>query len=223
MSGWWVQQVMETQGFVGLFSRVFWVIGSIVLHELAHGWAALWQGDDTPRRLDRMTLNPLVHMGPMSLLVFAIAGIAWGLMPTDPSRYRSRRWGRILVAAAGPAMNIVLAFICLTALGAVLAYGDFSKPATENLRLFLSIGGIFNVILAVLNLLPVPPLDGSAILAGLSRPYARLLDHPNAMMVGFGLLIILLVSGLFGVLWTPLVHVGIAWANLVATLLGAPV
>ena len=79
---WWVHHVVETRGAVVLVAWIFWVILSIVLHELAHGWAALWQGDDTPRRLGRMTMNPLVHMGGTSLLIFAIIGIAWGVMPT---------------------------------------------------------------------------------------------------------------------------------------------
>ena len=97
---WWVHQLYQDGRVVELISWVFWVILSITLHELAHGWAALWQGDDTPRRMHRMTANPLVHMGGWSLLLFAVVGIAWGVMPTDPSRYRWRRRGRIVVAGA---------------------------------------------------------------------------------------------------------------------------
>ena len=85
---WWVQRIYDEGGFVLLFTWVIWVLGSIVLHELSHGWAALWEGDDTPRRLHRLTINPWVHMGPTSLIVFAVLGIAWGLMPVDPSRFR---------------------------------------------------------------------------------------------------------------------------------------
>lgn len=220
MSGWWVQRAFESGGAVELFAWIFWVIGSIVLHELAHGWAALWQGDDTPRRLDRLTLNPLVHMGPYSLLMFAIVGFAWGLMPTDPSQYRSRRWGSVLVAAAGPAMNVALAFLCLTALAFVIRFGDSETTSIANLQTFLYIGGFINIVLMVLNLLPIPPLDGSVILAGFSQPYRRLLQHPNAPMIGFGALVILLFSGLLGAIWTPFIEAGEWWVGTLASALG---
>ncbi len=108
---WWVHELWQAGMVVELVSWIVWVLFSIVLHELAHGWAALWQGDDTPRRLDRMTINPLVHMQGMSLIAFAIIGIAWGVMPTDPSRYRWGRRGRVVVSGAGPAMNVGLALV----------------------------------------------------------------------------------------------------------------
>ena len=91
--------VYDSGGLAAVLGWVFWVIFSICLHELAHGWAAIWQGDRTPRETGHMTMNPMVHMGGASLIVFALVGIAWGLMPTDPSRYRWGRRGRIQAAA----------------------------------------------------------------------------------------------------------------------------
>ena len=120
MGTWWVHDLYLQGRTVELISWIFWVIFSIVLHELSHGWAALWQGDDTPRRLGHMTANPIVHMGGLSLLVFALIGIAWGVMPTDPSRYRWGRRGRVFVAAAGPAMNVALSLIALTTLATLI-------------------------------------------------------------------------------------------------------
>ena len=104
---WWMHAVYDSGGLAAVLGWVFWVIFSICLHELAHGWAAIWQGDRTPRETGHMTMNPMVHMGGASLIVFALVGIAWGLMPTDPSRYRWGRRGRIAVAAAGPLMNLL--------------------------------------------------------------------------------------------------------------------
>ena len=109
MSGWWVQ-VAWNIGPAYLVSWIFWVLFSITLHELAHGWAALSQGDQTPRELNRMTANPLVQMGTTSLIFFFIIGIAWGMMPVNPSRFRDGRRGEIIVAAAGPVLNLLLAF-----------------------------------------------------------------------------------------------------------------
>ena len=79
------------------FTYVSWVVTvvvSVVLHELGHGVAALRQGDDTPRTSGHMTLNPLVHMGGLSLFLLFVIGIAWGMMPVNPSRFRSRHWPR---------------------------------------------------------------------------------------------------------------------------------
>ena len=94
MNNWWVHQQYYEGGISLVVGWAFWVILSITLHELAHGWAALRQGDTTPRDTGHMTWDPLVHMGGMSLIMFALIGIAWGVMPTDPSRYRSGRRGR---------------------------------------------------------------------------------------------------------------------------------
>ncbi len=77
------------------------LIVSICLHELGHGIAAISQGDDTLFKTGHLTLNPLVHMGIHSLIFLAIAGIAWGQMPVNPGKFRSPKWGNILVAAAG--------------------------------------------------------------------------------------------------------------------------
>lgn len=115
MTSWWVTSVLDSPGGgILLFSWVVWVIGSIVLHELGHGWAAIACGDDTPRRERHMTLNPLVHMGWPSLLLFAILGMAYGRMPVNPANFKSP-WDDVIVALAGPMMNVLLA------VGAIIA------------------------------------------------------------------------------------------------------
>jgi Zn-dependent protease len=193
---WWMHNAYENGGIVLLFSWIFWVLASIVLHELAHGWAAIANGDRTPQELGHMTINPVVHMGWMSLLFFAIAGIAWGMMPTNPNRYRHERRGRVLVAAAGPAMNLALAFVTLTAAGAWMwaVASQRIAPAEHvvaNVTLFLWIGGFLNLVLAAFNLLPVPPLDGSNILAGASPALDRFFSNPAVRMYGLIVMLVL--------------------------------
>lgn len=168
MVQWWVHEQYNSGGPTLVISWVFWVIFSITLHELAHGWAAIWQGDRTPRETGHMTWNPIVHMGGPSLIMFALVGIAWGLMPTDPSRYRWGRQGRIVVAAAGPLMNLLLAAASLFALVLFVNFGPTDTTLGERLVMFFYLGGMLNLVLFGLNLLPVPPLDGSQILMGLS-------------------------------------------------------
>jgi Zn-dependent protease len=200
---------------------VFTVALSVVLHELGHGLAAIWEGDDTPRSSGHITLNPVTHMGWLSLGLLFFSGIAWGQMPVNPSRFR-HRYGDVLVSLAGPLTNLLLATVFLTAVGLwdrhelramnsristaahqsgeqpqqsfseamEQAIGPEPSPFEKNLRQLLWIIGYTNIALCLFNLLPVPPLDGSRILAGLNHGYAGLISSANAqsvMYVAFGL------------------------------------
>ena len=155
---------------------VITVVISIVLHELAHGWAAIWQGDDTPRQMGHMTGDPMVHMGGFSLLMLVLVGMAFGLMPVNPRNFRSR-YGDALVSAAGPAMNFLLALVALTAFAVwVKISGSAIEGPSKNGQFFLQIFGTTNIALGIFNLLPVPPLDGSTVLGNFVPAYRRWLD-----------------------------------------------
>ncbi|MCH2135010.1 MAG: site-2 protease family protein [Phycisphaerales bacterium] len=239
MSQWWGHQIYADfgGGDAGTVAVVSWaviVIGAITLHELGHGWAALWEGDNTPREYGRMTANPIVHMGTMSLLMFAIIGIAWGLMPVRPDRFRHGNAGRALVAFAGPAVNLILFLLFATCYGLLLrsgATGDFAS----NLKIFLTLGGLLNGALLLFNLLPLPPLDGWCILESLLRqiawrprsgitkalqpPAAGLLElsrHPNAPMASLFVLFALFWTGGFGWFFAASVQATHWWARLIA-------
>jgi len=171
------------------------VVVSIVLHELAHGWAAIWQGDDTPRVTGHMTADPLTHMGGASLVMLALVGIAWGMMPVNPARFRSRH-GDAMVSAAGPFMNIVLALLGLVVL---LVWRKLGNPPTDGwagkLQVFLFVMGQYNIVLAMLNMVPVPPLDGSTVLRSFVPAYGRMLDRiPNPEMLFFMFFIVLMMA-----------------------------
>ena len=180
------------------FAVVLAVVVSISLHELAHGIVAVKLGDDTPIEEERMTLNPLVHMGPISLLVLLISGIAWGAMPIDRSRLRGK-YGEAQVAAAGPFTNVLIALVSLTALGLWQRYrvegSDELSQVAQNGEYLLSVFGVMNVILALFNLVPVPPLDGSHILANLSSSFARTMDTMMQTGMYFRFAIILFALG----------------------------
>lgn len=188
MNGWWVSDILNDpqRGPAVLVSWVVLVIGSIVLHELSHGWMALRLGDSTPRDLGHMTWNPLVHMGPWSLVAFAVIGIAWGMMPVDPTRLRGRH-GDAWVAVAGPAMNIALATVSFVALVLWMTLGSgVADPLNGNLRTFFWLGVWLNLVLAGFNLLPVLPLDGGRIAASLSRRYAEFAYGENGQWLMLG-------------------------------------
>ncbi|MCA9307603.1 MAG: site-2 protease family protein [Phycisphaerales bacterium] len=193
--GWWVTDVLSSMGWMVLISWVFWVIFSICLHELGHGWAAIRHGDRTPIELGHMTWNPLVHMGQMSLLMFAIVGIAWGAMPINPTRMRGRH-AEAVVSAAGPAVNAVL--VILTAVGAALVVRfvpDDGGPMRQNLWVFFYFGCMLNLVLLVLNLLPVPPLDGSRILGHYVPAFRRAMYDPQKQLIFLGVFILIFIFG----------------------------
>jgi len=155
---------------------------SVVLHELAHGWMALKLGDPTARDQGRLTLNPIPHIDLFGsilipLLSLAAAGsvfIAWAKpVPVNPANFSNPRRDDILVSAVGPITNLVISFGCtLTVIALVLVGRTIltgNQPLLEEVFDFLKrmfYGGIFlNIVLAVFNLIPVPPLDGSHLLA----------------------------------------------------------
>jgi Zn-dependent protease len=140
---------------------VFVLIGSIVLHELGHALAATWQRDPTPRMMGHVTWNPVVHMGWMSLALIAVMGIGWGRTPVNPRYFRDRRWGAVLVAVAGPAVNLFLAVVA-AAVGVAAARAGAPGVFVQFWDVMLQ----FNVLLFLFNMIPIPPLDGFGVLEG---------------------------------------------------------
>ncbi len=201
MGGWWVNAALENGGWPLLISWIFWVIGSIVLHELAHGWTALRCGDSTPRDSGHMTWNPVVHMGWLSLALFAATGLAWGAMPVRPANFRGR-YDDAKVSVAGPAMNLLLAMISLAGLiafqaGAIrfLAPGTIPTEVWNGVTAFFHIGSVLNIALAIFNLVPIPPLDGSRILGSFVPAVGVMFSSEKGRVVSLILLLLLFTRG----------------------------
>jgi Zn-dependent protease len=136
------------------------LVGAIGLHEFAHAFAADLQGDRMPRAMGRLTLNPVRHLDPLGTLAIFLVGFGWG-KPVEfrPQALSSRRFGAALVAVAGPLMNLILALFGAFLFGLTIRMGG-SALFERFFGLFASI----NVLLAVFNLIPLPPLDGSRLL-----------------------------------------------------------
>ncbi len=217
----------EQLGMPGVAAFLFWGLAAIVLHELGHGFAAVWQGDDTPRREGRLTLNPLVHMGWLSIVFLCLVGIAWGSMPTDPSRFRWGRKGRVFVALAGPAVNLALGLLSWAVIAVMLAYHhkNGTEPSEQALWFWLR-GGLLNFVLLAFNLLPLPPLDGAQALAGVSRTFWKWLHDPFALRVSFIALLVFMFSGLSSIMFEAVSRLGLMTMSMfyaiAASALGLP-
>lgn len=175
------------------------LLAAIVLHEFAHAAVADRLGDPTPRRLGRLTLNPAAHIDPIGLLMLLVFRFGWAKpVPVNPYHFADRRKGMLYVALAGPVTNVLLALLALVALRAM------PGPALSGaLGQVLWLAVAYNVALAVFNLLPVPPLDGSRILAGLV-PAAQAAWLDRLEDYGWLLLILLLMTGVIERILRPL-------------------
>ena len=176
------------------------VLIAATCHEFAHALVADRLGDPTPRALGRLSLNPLVHLDLLGTLFFVVFGFGWAKpVPVNPRHFADPRRGMLQVALAGPLANITIAFL----VGALLRLPDLpgGPVAGEMLSSLVWI----NIILAVFNLIPIPPLDGSRILESLlggrqALTYARLQPY------GTLLLLVLLYSGAVGRVMLPAVR-----------------
>jgi Zn-dependent protease len=156
-------QVLSDQGLVVFVLLSASLLGSIALHEYAHALAADLQGDRMPRAMGRLTLNPARHLDPMGTILIFLVGFGWG----RPVEFRlqalsSKRFGAAFVALAGPLMNLLLALAAAIVLR--IFYIDKVIVGEPVFFVFLVLFMRINLLLAVFNLIPLPPLDGSRLL-----------------------------------------------------------
>ncbi len=189
LANWWsVSQVCT-------ISWIVWVIVSITLHELGHGWMAIRCGDDIPIHTGHMTLDPRVHIPPMAWLMFAIFGFTWGLMPVQPANFRGR-YDDAKVSFAGPAVNLILMVICLVLDVLWVSYATgVPDPYRQNVHTFLWAGVMINLMGFVFNLIPLPPLDGSTILGNFVPAYRRLFEGERGAVIGLVAFALLFMVG----------------------------
>lgn len=188
--------------FTHIDTLIFFVVALIIaitVHEAAHAWVAYLQGDNTAKMLGRLTLNPLSHLDPMGTIMMFLVGFGWGRpVPYNPNMVRNGLWSEVLIALAGPASNIVVAF--LAALPARIYIIQNQALPEGQIYVFLATIVTLNIFLAAFNLIPLPPLDGSKLLylvldsVGISRWQVMKLEQYGPMI----LLGLILVDRLLG-------------------------
>jgi Zn-dependent protease len=198
------------------------LVFSISAHEAAHAWMSNRFGDDTARLLGRITLNPIAHIDPIGTLLIPIVGFVFGSMggtvaripligwgkptPVNPLLWRDKDRANVMVSAAGIIVNTFIAICAFTVLKVMLMTGGFetmSPQLGEPVFLFLQLFLTMNISLAVFNLLPFPPLDGSKILETFlpasAQPILTLMEQ-----YGFIILMMLIYIGFFGAILRPI-------------------
>lgn len=197
---------------------------SVIIHEVAHGYVAYRLGDPTAKLMGRLTLNPTPHIDPVGTILFPVICLvlnfsfffAWAKpVPINPAYFSNPKKDDILVAIAGPASNVILALIFTLAL-AVFPY--FILDSYPGIELLLQTGIHWNVLLAVFNMLPIPPLDGAHVLKN-SLPDELAEKFGMIWPYGFFILIGLLYVGILGKVMLPIMAVIYAGLNQIITIL----
>ena len=185
---------------IAVLSRCFVVFCCLPIHELAHGLMAYALGDRTAKNQGRLSLNPLAHLNPLGTIMIFLFGIGYANpVPVNPRNFKNVKGGMALTALAGPSANLLMGFV------SVWGYYIFARIGTSNsflyaVAMFFLYAAQINVMLAVFNLLPIPPLDGSKIVAAVlpDKAYYKYMMYERYIMIALMLLLFI------GVLDTPI-------------------
>lgn len=186
-------EVMQAVLFV--LSGCFVVFVCAPIHELAHGYVAYKLGDNTAKREGRLTFNPIAHIDPIGMIMILLLGFGYAKpVPVNMRNFKNPKSGMALTALAGPVSNFIMAFISIM-LTYTFAYFNNGSMLFQILILFFYFSAFINVSLGVFNLIPIPPLDGSKILAGVlpNRIYYKYMMYERYIMIA---LIVIMMSGI---------------------------
>ncbi len=184
-----------------LFSSLFVVFCTLPVHEMAHAFIAYKLGDNTAKNMGRLTMDPFKHLDWFGSVLIVLFGFGWAKpVPVNPANFKNPKKGMALTALAGPISNLLMAFLFM-----LIANGIGLIPATQDtiyyinmIYLFLFYAAVINITLAVFNLIPVPPLDGSRLLCAFlpDRLYFKVMQYERYFML---VILLLLITGVLDI------------------------
>ena len=205
---------------IGLFSRLFVVFCTMPIHEYAHALIATKLGDETPRLSGRLTLNPFAHIDILGALMIFLCGFGYAKpVSVNPRNFKDPKKGMAITAIAGPASNLIMGFIfTFLSVFVQMVFYNLDMMLLYPIVSFLYFAAVINVNLAVFNMLPIPPLDGSRILQLLipAKHYYKFLQYERYVVI---IVFILILSG---VLSTPLAIISNLILNLFSNIAEIP-
>jgi len=188
-----IRNGFSTDLLINLLTRIFIIFCVLPIHEYAHALIATKLGDQTARLSGRLTLNPIAHIDPLGALMILLVGFGYAKpVPINIRNFKNRKMGMALTAIAGPISNLIMAFL------AIVFFNIAAKQYLLNASTILNVTAIFlqdfaiiNIYLAVFNLLPIPPLDGSRLASAVlpDKYYYKLMQYERYIMIGLFILI----------------------------------
>lgn len=204
---------------ITFFSRLFVIFCTMPIHEYAHALIATKLGDQTPRLSGRLTLNPMAHISPLGAIMIFLCGFGYAKpVNVNPRNFKDPKKGMALTAIAGPISNLIMGFVFVLLATIVMNILNTANLMSYAVYNFLAFAGIVNVNLAVFNLLPIPPLDGSRILQLLvpAKYYYKFLQYERYIVLVVFILI------LTGILSGPLSYISGLIINLFSNIASLP-